>query len=250
MPRDKRLYAQFTLNYLDSHKIAILSDAAIVTHIRMVLWSRRELTDGHIKGPMALVLAKGKRRVLEELLTNDPERPSLVKVGDDYIVHDFGEHQMTNETIAERSAIYKQNGTKGGRPAKQPVTNLVTDSEAKKSRVQSTEIETTANAVVTPPKRGTRIPEPFIVTGEMRQWAATRCPGVSVDSSTEKFVNYWRARTRDATKLDWRATWDNWLISDFEKLRPEKPTKRDQVLDVLEMGRRMQEEDDRKAVSA
>lgn len=67
-------------------------------------------------------------------------------------------------------------------------------------------------------KRGTRIPQPFIVNGEMRTWAAERVPGVNVDGSTERFVNYWRAKTRDATKLDWRATWDNWLLADFDKI--------------------------------
>ena len=57
----------------------------------------------------------------------------------------------------------------------------------------------------------------------MREWAANRTPGVDVNSSTEKFVNYWRSKTRDATKLDWVATWHNWLISDLERVAS-KPT--------------------------
>lgn len=66
-------------------------------------------------------------------------------------------------------------------------------------------------------KRGSRIPEPFLVTADMREWAAGRVPLVDVDSSTERFVNHWRAKAgRDATKLDWLATWRNWLIRDQE----------------------------------
>lgn len=66
-----------------------------------------------------------------------------------------------------------------------------------------------------PRKRGTRIPDSFIVTADMRAWAAGRVPLVDVDSSTERFVNHWRAKAgRDATKLDWTATWRNWLIRD------------------------------------
>lgn len=64
-----------------------------------------------------------------------------------------------------------------------------------------------------PPKRGTRLPEPFIVTDEMRTWAHERCPDADLDLETEKFVNYWSAKAgRDAIKLDWRRTWQNWLL--------------------------------------
>lgn len=30
-----------------------------------------------------------------------------------------------------------------------------------------------------------------------------------------KFRNYWVAKTKDATKLDWKATWENWCDSDI-----------------------------------
>ncbi|QJU54367.1 hypothetical protein SCB71_14570 [Herbiconiux sp. KACC 21604] len=70
---------------------------------------------------------------------------------------------------------------------------------------------------VVPPKRGTRIADPFIVTSSMREWAAEHTPLVNVDRATLRFVNYWRAKTgKDATKLDWERTWQNWLLKDQE----------------------------------
>jgi len=73
-------------------------------------------------------------------------------------------------------------------------------------------------------KRGTRIPEPFIVTADMRQWAIQEVPAVDVDASTRTFVDYWRAVTgRNATKLDWTSTWRNWLRRDAER-RPQSRT--------------------------
>lgn len=70
-----------------------------------------------------------------------------------------------------------------------------------------------------PRKRASRIPEPFVVTADMREWAAMRTPLVDVESSTERFVNHWRAKSgKDATKLDWPATWRNWLLRDQENL--------------------------------
>ncbi|WP_443692634.1 YdaU family protein [Pseudomonas sp.] len=60
------------------------------------------------------------------------------------------------------------------------------------------------------PKRKSRLPEPFNVSGDMRKWAADRAPAVHLVNETEKFVNYWRGN--GTTKADWIATWRNWLL--------------------------------------
>lgn len=54
-----------------------------------------------------------------------------------------------------------------------------------------------------------RIPDPFMLTAEMRQWAAEGAPAVDVKSETENFVDYWRGEAK--TKADWPATWRNWM---------------------------------------
>jgi hypothetical protein len=226
--KDKRLYAQFTLDFADSHKIAPLSDSAFRSLVKMVLWSRRMLTDGRVPGRMATVLATPK--ALAELTSNDDDNPSLHKVGSDYYIHDFAEHQQTKEQIEARARVNTENGRRGGRPKAnpertEPVSESVSETEpsgqptAKPAETQSTETETTSTDVeVSPRKRGTRIPEPFIVTGDMRAWAAESVPGLNVDLSTQKFTNYWRAKAgRDAAKLDWPATWRNWLLNDHER---------------------------------
>ncbi len=70
-----------------------------------------------------------------------------------------------------------------------------------------------------PKARATRIPEPFVVTDEMREWASSkRMPPDLVDFETERFMNYYRSESGvKATKLDWPATWRNWLLRDFGK---------------------------------
>ena len=81
------------------------------------------------------------------------------------------------------------------------------------------------------PKRGTRLPEPFFLKTEMKEWAKEKRPTIDPVLETEKFCNYWRAKTgRDATKLDWLATWKNWILNARENGtnrqtdRPEKIT--------------------------
>lgn len=62
-------------------------------------------------------------------------------------------------------------------------------------------------------KVGTRIPEPFNLTPEMRQWAAKERPDIDPVYETKRFVNHWRSKTgKDATKLKWNLTWQNWIL--------------------------------------
>jgi len=60
--------------------------------------------------------------------------------------------------------------------------------------------------------RGTRVPEPFVVTPDMRSWAEENLPGLDVDVATSEFVDFWRAVPGPrGRKLDWPATWRNSL---------------------------------------
>jgi hypothetical protein len=72
-----------------------------------------------------------------------------------------------------------------------------------------------------PRKRGTRIPGDFTVTPDMVTWARSEVPGVDGRAETAKFMDYWRAATgRGATKLDWTATWRNWMRRAAEQQPP------------------------------
>lgn len=96
-----------------------------------------------------------------------------------------------------------------------------------------------------PRKRGTRIPDPFVVTTEMREWAASELGPVDVDASTRTFVDYWRGKAgRDATKLDWAATWRNWLRRDdssSSRARASAPTPTERAVETMRAARRVQE---------
>lgn len=69
-----------------------------------------------------------------------------------------------------------------------------------------------------PRKRGTRIPEDFVVTPDMVSWARERVPHVDGRHETEKFINHWSSKSgRDAVKLDWVKTWKNWMLTAAER---------------------------------
>jgi hypothetical protein len=52
----------------------------------------------------------------------------------------------------------------------------------------------------------------------MTAWANANIRGVNGRLETEKFINYWRAKSgATATKVDWPATWRNWMITAAER---------------------------------
>ena len=64
-----------------------------------------------------------------------------------------------------------------------------------------------------PRQRGTRIPADFAITDSMAAWAAEKIPpGIDVLEETQRFRDYWTAIPgARGVKLDWEATWRNWM---------------------------------------
>lgn len=67
-------------------------------------------------------------------------------------------------------------------------------------------------------KVGTRLPDDWHISDTLAEWI--RSKGYSrkfVLHEIEKFKNFWIAKTKDATKLDWDATARNWLLRAAER---------------------------------
>jgi hypothetical protein len=105
--KDRRLYARIDIGFDEHDKIFPLSDAAFRALVEATLYARRQLTDGFLAERLAV--KRWGVEVLEELSTNDPARPSLVRVEGGWQIHDFAEHQTTNADIEAK----RESGTKG-----------------------------------------------------------------------------------------------------------------------------------------
>lgn len=101
----------------------------------------------------------------------------------------------------------------------------------------------TSTEVGGPRKRGTRIPDIFPVTSDMRTWAATNAPFLDLDRETENFTAYWRSKTRDATKLDWNLTWQKWMRTESDRVPAWKRATGGGRHDVVNASGRVSEED-------
>lgn len=116
----------------------------------------------------------------------------------------------TKQSASSAEANAKQNGLKPRTRARASTTHYPED-------VLRTSSLDAHSASAT--KRASRLPSTFEITPDMRAWARGRVPNVDIDHETEKFDNYWRSKSgRDATKLDWPATWRNWMLNAAERL--------------------------------
>jgi uncharacterized protein YdaU (DUF1376 family) len=65
-----------------------------------------------------------------------------------------------------------------------------------------------------PKTKGTRLPDQFFLTAEMKAYAAEKRPDVDVILETEKFCNFFRAAPgQKGVKLNWQLTWKNWILN-------------------------------------
>lgn len=231
MGKDNRLYMTFPNDFWMHPKVAPLSINAKWAFVEMNGYSRMQDLDGSI--PVAMAERLWAREVLDELVGSHPARPLVVLVEGAYVIRDYAKHQQTTADRDALSAVRSEAGRRG-RAQQLRATGANAGQVPRQTRAETeTESLTTPKGVVAR-KRGTRIPDPFVVTGDMRRWAADNCPAVDVDRSTTKFVNHFRAATRNATKLDWPATWRNWLMNDADR-NQSKPTPTERALRTLQL---------------
>jgi hypothetical protein len=75
-------------------------------------------------------------------------------------------------------------------------------------------------ALIDTAKRATRISSTWLPSSYDVAFAQERgMTNAQIEIEAEKFLNYWTAKSgRNATKLDWEATWRNWVLNALERL--------------------------------
>ena len=89
-----------------------------------------------------------------------------------------------------------------------------------------------AAAAATPPEkpeRGARLAKDWQLPKAWGEWALAKYPQWTADKVRDealRFRNAWVAKTgKDATKLDWYATWQNWCMNDLAHRDDPKPAR-------------------------
>jgi hypothetical protein len=118
-----------------------------------------------------------------------------------------------------------ENGVKGGRPPKPKENPRVTDGKPT-GNPAVTQAEPIANPGETDKRggeknspslrsgeeRASRLPKPFELPEEWRLFCQTERPELDPEHVAAKFADFWHGKPgKSGTKLDWLATWRNWV---------------------------------------
>ena len=246
---DRRIWARITVDFADSPKVVVLSDAAFRALVEMILWCRRGETDGVIPRVYAdrrwgydsyttrTTNPDTSRSTdpITELRTNHPERPSLeVNADGDYVLRDFLEHQDSKEQVAKRMARNAANirrrweardttrdttgtTTRTTNPDTSRTTsgNTETETETEEEvlRTSSLSPATPESARATTPKARKRhkptTPIPDNWAPTPEHRARAAAAGVDVDHEAEMFRAH--AEANDRWQASWNAAFTTWL---------------------------------------
>lgn len=83
-----------------------------------------------------------------------------------------------------------------------------------------TEVETPPASPRAQPK-GSRLEPDWKPSAELAEWAASERPDLDIPATVDSFVDFWKAKSgKDAAKLDWDATFRNWVRSQRQQFKP------------------------------
>ncbi|MDF2507263.1 MAG: hypothetical protein K0Q52_1122 [Microbacterium sp.] len=240
-PKSKGPYVPLAANYYMDDAILEAGPEAELLFVRILSFLASVPSDGFITDrQLRTIVGLGLRNVprrIESLLNAG----LLAAQSGGYVARSWQKWNRSTEEIGrllakDRERKAQDSGVVVPNSKRNP-DGIQEDSALQSSTEQSSTEQT-------PPKggaarsRATRIPEPFILTTGMREWAAAEVPGVDVDRSTRTFVDYWRAESgAKAAKRDWVATWRNWLRRDAEKTSNHRPTPTERAMQTAAAGR-------------
>lgn len=110
-----------------------------------------------------------------------------------------------------------ESGAKGGRKSGKVRAKVLGNIESKEANASTREEKrreenTEAKASVAA-KRGSRLSEDWFLPMDWGEWAVSEGLGPeAIRVEADRFRDYWLSKAgRDAVKLDWQATWRNWI---------------------------------------
>ena len=124
------------------------------------------------------------------------------------------------KVAARKAKVARQNGKLGGRPKTQRVSSglakpNLTGNPDESSQNQNQKPKPKAKERA---ERGTRLPSDWVPSELLKAWAQQKRPDLDFDTTVERFRNHWTAKAgKDAVKLDWEATFRNWVLGERQQ---------------------------------
>ena len=239
-PKSKGAYVPLAAQYYMDDAVLGLSPMAELLFVRILSFLASVPSDGFVtEKQLRSVVAIGLRSV-PHLVTELTDAGLIAAQDGGFTARSWHKWNRSTEEVGRLLAKDRERKAQDS-AANVPNSTRNPDGIQQDSALQSSTEQSSTEQ--TPPKgggarsRATRIPEPFLLTAAMREWAAAEVPGVDVERSTRMFVDHWRAESgAKAAKRDWVATWRNWLRRDAEKTTG-RPTPTQRAMQTAAAGR-------------
>lgn len=238
-PKSKGAYVPLAAQYYMDDAILGLTPMAELLFVRILSFLASVPSDGFVtEKQLRSVVAIGLRNV-PHLVTELTEAGLITAQDGGYVARSW--HKW-NRSVEEVGRLLAKDRERKARDSAEDAPNsarnpdgIQPDSKLQSSTEQSSTEQTSPNGDGGARKRATRIPEPFIVTAQMRADMHAECPGLDIDAHTKQFVDYWRGESGPrASKKNWVAAWRFWLRRDAEKIRGPALTRTEQNMTVVE----------------
>ncbi|SFI83694.1 DUF1376 domain-containing protein [Albimonas pacifica] len=146
----------------------------------------------------------------------------LIEAGKVYEENGFLWSEKAREDVVSRSVrsqLNAESGAKGGRTRAERAAKVMKDNDhgqaTASSRIEEKRREEKGEANASPKKQGraTRLSEDWSLPMAWGRWALSEgWPEAVIREQADTFRDYWiSASGKNATKLDWEATWRNWM---------------------------------------
>jgi hypothetical protein len=227
------LFVPLDVNYSDDPKILEVGYRAELLYVRSLAIAKRLASDGaihrnHLYRIGADIEDDGGACMMWDLAKELVRAGLWVEDGDGWVIAAWDRWNLTAAEVEERkrgkargAAVANHKRWHEARGVVEPDCSFcadrssdderigtATDSESTETEIEG-ETERASDATIA---RGKRIPLPYVVSPEDQEWAEREHPAVDWHAQTLRFVDHFRAKTgKDATKLDWSATWRNWI---------------------------------------
>jgi hypothetical protein len=205
-------------------KTIAAGNAAIGLWTRAGSWSMQQLTDGFVPDAVLKTLGtpKERRKLVEVSLWDECEGGVRFR--------NWDECQPTKSQVetARQAAKERQRNAreraKSQRESQGESQRDIGVSHGPPNPTQPNKEEAKASSM--PRKRGQRLPEDWVPAPAVRAQLTEQYPWIDLRAEHAKFTDFWKAKAgKDAAKLDWDATFRNWIRSAAER-RP-RPAARD-----------------------
>jgi uncharacterized protein YdaU (DUF1376 family) len=130
----------------------------------------------------------------------------------------------------EQAEKNKVNGKRGGRPKKtQSVISGLPDESQNNPNQEPLTINQEPLTIVEKKQRGSRLPTDFEIPDDWVSFCQTERPDLNPYKVFEIFKDYWLSAVK-GTRLDWKATWRNWVRTQKVEKSQDSFFERDQKL--------------------